>query len=247
MARAGAAGAVVSDRASLRLERGGTLDAEIAPASLYETLRRAWPGILQEARRRAVAAVRRIEQPGRSAPQQGPSRTSWRSFASTSSGRRRRTCPRLPARARHCAIRHVSGPSASGLPASALAARLEALERYYLFLEELIAPLLGQAGEQGLVALVADPGRSASTAHGLLALAGPQARAGVEVGMARDDIMPTLLYALGVPASRELPGRPRPDLLSPGFTARVPVREVDGYGRGSSRRDPLTSRRWTAR
>jgi hypothetical protein len=43
--------------------------------------------------------------------------------------------------------------------------------------------------------------------------------------------MPTLLYVLGIPASRELPGRPRTELLSPSFVARVPVGEVETYGR----------------
>src|SRR5205814_1767461 len=50
-------GVVISDRALLRLEQGGPLDAEIAPASLYEPLRSAWPGI----RDRARAAASRIQ------------------------------------------------------------------------------------------------------------------------------------------------------------------------------------------
>ena len=40
---------VLSDRATLRLERGGALDGEIAPASLYENLRGEWPAIGREA------------------------------------------------------------------------------------------------------------------------------------------------------------------------------------------------------
>jgi len=45
---------VITDRALLRLEHGGTLDAEIAPASLYEPLHAAWPSI--RARAHAAAA-----------------------------------------------------------------------------------------------------------------------------------------------------------------------------------------------
>src|SRR5438105_3800432 len=40
-------GIVVTDRAVLRLEEGGALDAEIAPPELYATLRQAWPSIRQ--------------------------------------------------------------------------------------------------------------------------------------------------------------------------------------------------------
>jgi hypothetical protein len=124
------------------------------------------------------------------------------------------------------------GPTAgSGLPPSALAQRVEALERYYTFLDDLLVPVLDRAGSKTLVALVADPGRSSSNARGLFALAGGEARAGTEAAVGRADVMPTLLYLLGVPASRELPGRPRADLLSPEFVARVPAREVEGYGR----------------
>src|SRR4029079_7829882 len=50
-------GVVVTDRAPLRLEQGGTLDAEIAPASLYDSLKTAWPDI----RERARAAASQIQ------------------------------------------------------------------------------------------------------------------------------------------------------------------------------------------
>ena len=40
-------GIVITDRAVLRLEHGGPLDAEIAPASLYPSLQQAWPAIRQ--------------------------------------------------------------------------------------------------------------------------------------------------------------------------------------------------------
>ena len=50
-------GVVLSDRATLRLERGGALDAEIAPASLYEPLRQRWPDIKAAATARADGAL----------------------------------------------------------------------------------------------------------------------------------------------------------------------------------------------
>ena len=45
------AGVVLTERATLRLERGGELDAEIAPPPLYAALRGAWPTLRDEARR----------------------------------------------------------------------------------------------------------------------------------------------------------------------------------------------------
>ena len=50
------AGIVLSDRATLRLERGDQQDAEIAPPSLYSDLEPVWPTLRDEARRRVVAA-----------------------------------------------------------------------------------------------------------------------------------------------------------------------------------------------
>src|SRR4051812_22858999 len=50
-------GVVLSDRATLRLEHGGALDAEIAPPSLYEFLRADWPEVRGAASARAHAAA----------------------------------------------------------------------------------------------------------------------------------------------------------------------------------------------
>src|SRR5207253_666129 len=53
-------GVVASDRAVLRLEEGGTLDAEISPSAAYADLRQRWPQISSEAQalaRRSFAAV----------------------------------------------------------------------------------------------------------------------------------------------------------------------------------------------
>ena len=50
-------GTVLSDRATLRLEHGGPLDAEIAPASINEALRARWPAIRRDASAQARAAA----------------------------------------------------------------------------------------------------------------------------------------------------------------------------------------------
>ena len=43
-------GVVLSDRATLRLEHGGPLDAEIAPAALYQRLQARWPALRDQRR-----------------------------------------------------------------------------------------------------------------------------------------------------------------------------------------------------
>ena len=52
---------VLSDRALLRLERTGPLDAEIWPPQLYDRLRSEWPRLSEEARRLAEKAFEGIE------------------------------------------------------------------------------------------------------------------------------------------------------------------------------------------
>ena len=66
----------------------------------------------------------------------------------------------------------VGSAAGAGLPASALAARVEALEQYYVFLDGLLASLVAGPTADHVVVLVADPGRSATGGHGLLALTG---------------------------------------------------------------------------
>jgi hypothetical protein len=119
----------------------------------------------------------------------------------------------------------------AGLPASVMAARVDALERYYVLLDALIAPLVDNPPAGSITALLGDPGRSAAPGPGTLALTGPPVLPGaVFVGDAAD-VMPTLLYMVGIPTSHELPGRPRTEMFQQAFNARVPVRLIASYGR----------------
>jgi hypothetical protein len=222
-------GVVLSDRATLRLDRGGELDAEIAPPALYAALRRDWPGWRDEARRGVAAAFPRrddpVEQVLRRAAEQDL-------VASHLAARVAAVAPRL--RAVYLPgldiAQHELLASRGGLPPSAIAARVEALERYYVFLDGIVSSLAGSAANGGLVALLADPGRAAAQGRALLVLTGASARRGARTEAQPQDVMPTLLYALGVPASRELHGRPLTELFDAGFTARVPPRVVDAFG-----------------
>jgi hypothetical protein len=222
-------GIVLSDRATLRLDRGGALDAEIAPPSLYASLRPQWAEWRDQARRDIVAVF-----PDRDDPTEAVLRRAAEQDVLPA-----RLAERLGANAPRLEAVYLPGldiaqfallGAGAGLPPSVIAARVEALERYYQFLDGVVSRLVVAAGADGLVALVGDAGRSASRGATLVALSGPAARAGARIQASRDDVMPTLLYVLGVPASRQLSGRPRRELLTEGFAARTPLREVDDYG-----------------
>jgi len=59
---------------------------------------------------------------------------------------------------------------------------------------------------------------------------GSGVREGGRVRARATDVAPTLLYAIGLPSSRALAGRPLTSLFSNAFVTRFPVREIDRYG-----------------
>jgi len=226
------AGVVLTDRATLRLERGGELDDELAPATLYRTLLPAWPAIRDEVRRTVVQSFGTL--PSNEAAAMG--RAAEQDALQTALAARV-----FLADAELCAVylpgldiaqySLLGSAGGSGLPTSALAARLELLQRYYEYLDALIAPLVDAPSPGRTLALLADPGRAAARGPGLLALTGFPARSGMRLDGSRADVAPTLLYLLGVPISRELPGAVRRALLDESFVRSNPVRHVEGYGR----------------
>ena len=220
---------VISDRATLRLERGGGLDGEIAPAALYDRLRNDWPAIRQEAEGLMTAL------PPSSAPE---SAAVLRRAAEVDAlqvvmaSRVRAASVDLVALylpGLDIAQHSLLGSGATGSP-SALQARLEDVRNYYVYLDGLLKDALVPADDE-LVILLAQPGRLQTIDHGLMAARGALAGSGV-TGTARAvDIAPTVLHALGVPVSREVAGTPILKLFSIEFAKRFPVREVEGYGR----------------
>jgi hypothetical protein len=236
---------VASDRAMLRLERGGTLNAEIAPASLYERLQPRWPVLREE----AAAEVRRLW------PASGVALTSnGMSGRAIESADVPRAILERSARLDATQIilaREVSNPAPdllavylpgldvaqhalfgnalAALPASTVAARLEALREYYVFLDKLLAESL-RAGPHELVVLLTEPGRVGTVAEGLMGVQGDIAGERT-VAAHQTDAMPTVLHALGIPISRELAGAVLTELFTPDFLRRYPVRHVATYGR----------------
>jgi Type I phosphodiesterase / nucleotide pyrophosphatase len=224
---------ILSDRATLRLELGGALDAEIVPAELYERLRVQWTGIRRKASERTqqmpVPADRATaDVVGRSAALDALQLTLAEYVQGRDADLIAVYLPGLDI-AQHT----LFGRSTSALTPSAVAARVEALRDYYIFIDRLLQDVLVPAAGE-LVFVVTEPGRVTSASAGRLAMTGVTARPGARVEASAIDLMPTVLYALGLPHSRELSGRSLVELFVTDHVARYPVREIATYGRPSS-------------
>ena len=226
------AGTVLSDRALLRLEQGGALDGEIAPAALYTSLERDWPARRDRARARAQAAVA-ADTPGDIASIIARSAALDATIADLSAEPAMANVdlqvvylPGLDI-AQH-GLFAVDGTAAAAAP-SAMAARVRAIERYYQFLDGLLAGLT--RGPRAVV-LVTQPGRVAEPGPGLLALAGAPARtiATAPPETTSTSVAATALYLLGVPVASDLAGRLPTLLIADSFLNAHPVRYVPTYG-----------------
>ena len=237
-------GSVLSDRAILRLERGGPLDGELAPEGLYEQLRGEWGRLRAAARGLAAArfatpeaaldqSQRTSEVLVRSAELDATVVLLGRAVSGSSTDLLVIYLPGLDI-AQHTLLAGGAPPSPSQL-----ALRLSALERYYGFLDDLLREELaaGRRGERR-VFLVAQPGRREG-GHGVMLATGAGFRKAARVSAQVVDIAPTVLHALGVPVARNLDGRPVGDLFGVDSLGRYPVRTVDAYGR----RRPVTAGR----
>ena len=229
------AGLIVSDRATLRLERGGPLDAEIAPAGAYDTLRAIWPALRKEAAAQAAQLPDRTEMAAllrRSAELDALQVAITREVAAANADL---VCTYLPGLD---LVQHglFASAEAGGASPASVALRLAALDEYYETLDRLLAPAV-RAGSEELLIVITSPGRVTDAGPGLMLALGPTANARLRDGAARPtDIMPTILQALGVPLSRELAGRPLVELFAADFTRRYPVRQVSTYGAPSMER-----------
>jgi hypothetical protein len=229
------AGLVVSDRATLRLERGGPLDAEIAPASAYDALRVLWPALRKEATARAAPLPDNTEMAPllrRSAELDALQVAITKGVSAANADL---VCTYLPGLD---LVQHglFAGAEASGASPAAVALRLAALDEYYVTLDRLLAPAIRVGGEELLI-VITSPGRVTEGGPGLLLAVGATANARLRQGDARPtDIMPTILQALGIPLSRELAGRPLLELFAADFARRYPVRQVSTYGAPSADR-----------
>ena len=238
-------GTVLSDRAILRLQRGGALDREIAPVTLYDQLRSRWADLQRAGDTQLEAAWPRPPNPAAS---------SLEALA--------REAVRLDALAIGLA-RSVAEPSSDvvtvylpgldiaqhallGEPRTLAPSRLEerraVLVRSYRTVADVLAPLL--ATRDRTVVLVALPGRLGSDVPGILSVRGPGTSANIgRTGLRAEDVAPTILFALGVPISRELEGRARPEIFAPDVTTRAPIRWAESWGRRTVETMPSSAQR----
>jgi len=229
-------GIVVSDRATLRLERGGALDAEIAPASLYEPLRARWPAIRNNAGVQARAAAVSLawgDADTRSALERSAELDAIQLalMREVSTSMPDLSAVYLPGL--DIAQNTLLGRRDAALAPSVVAGRLQALRDYYIFLDRLLADVLSPDADE-LVVVVTEPGRVTAAADGLMGVIGRSAATKREVAGRVTDVAPTVLHSLGVPLSRELAGAPLTMLFDDGFARRYPVRLVETYGQPSA-------------
>ena len=130
---------------------------------------------------------------------------------------------------------HALAAADSTPTASALQARAAAIRHYHFFVGDLIRRYADL--DRALVIVVTHPGRVSSAARAAIAVYGRVGARGIAGAPATiADVAPTVLYALGLPAARDLSGRPLTELFNEVFVERHPVRMVDTYGQPSAAR-----------
>ena len=205
-------GYVVSDRAFLRLKKGGTADREVHPPEALAPLLE------------LAASV-----PGEG----GPAIDRFALLASRAL--REREVPDLEALylpGLDIVSMQELGETAADL--ARLDAQLGAVRDYYRFIDGVLGELEAARRPDEVLVLVGDPGRlsrrSGSTATGILALVGGPVLAQDLGPVSERDVAPTVLHLLGLPVSRELEGQVLLGALAPPFRQDHPVRSVASYG-----------------
>jgi hypothetical protein len=206
-------GYVVTDRAFFKLEKGGAPDREVHPPEAFPTL----------------AALTRPADPDRA-------RALDRFHAEAARVLAAAHPPDLEALYLPgldiATMQQLGEAAASDL--GGLDARLASVRGHYAFVDGLLGGIAERVGPNGLLVVVADPGRlprgGPAPPAGELLLAGRAVRPG-DIGSASErDLAPTVLHLLGLPKSRELDGRVLEEALTAPFREAHPVRSVDSYG-----------------
>lgn len=217
-------GYVVTDRAFLRLEKGGPPEREVHPPEAMSALA-ALPRAAEADRARALDvfpldAVRALS--GGTPPDLEALYLPGLDIAT---------------------MQQLGQAAASDV--AGLDARLATVRAHYGFVDELIGRVVDELGPRGVLLLVGDPGRLPRTGPvpptGELLLAGEPVLAGDLGDVAERDVAPTVLHLLGLPRSLEMDGRVLESAFSPAFRSAHPVRTVDSYGTRSAGR-PTESR-----
>jgi hypothetical protein len=206
-------GAIVTERALFKLEKGGAFERETWPPELFARL-----GPL--AARAAADKPREID-----------------AFALESARMLRLPDPPdleavyLPG-LDIATMQQLGEGGGPGL--ASLDARLDTVRAYYRFVDGVIGEAVDECTPDDVLVVVGDPGRMARRAggaEGLLVLRGSPVAPGDLGPVSERDVAPTVLHLAGLPVSRELEGRALEASLGAGFRAAHPVRTVDSYGR----------------
>jgi hypothetical protein len=226
-------GIVITDRAILRLEQGGALDGEIAPASLYEPLRAQWPSIRQRARA-AASTLRSTDPEVTSVLRRSAELDASIVGLAIALSAQTRDLDVIYLPGLDIAQHSLLGGQGTAQGPSALSARVEAVRAYYGFLRDLLEPVLIPSEGVDIV-IVTQPGRVDTPAPGVIAsyrvfrFDVPNGVRDIPPGRV-EDVAPTVLNGLGVPLSRELIGT-----ALPVYVIGPAPRYVDSYGRPSSK------------
>ncbi len=206
-------GYVITDRALVRLERGGTPDREFSP---------------EEAAPRLSAILDR-------APSQPARRIDTFALEAALAMRSNDLdveAVYLPGLDIVTAQRLEAAPEGD---LASLEARLGEVQGHYGFVDGLIGRYLDSLGPEDILVLVADPGRLArrgdAAAHGTLILHGTAIQPGDFDEASERDVAPTALHLVGLPRSRELDGNVVEAAFTSAFRSAHPIREVPTYGR----------------
>jgi hypothetical protein len=235
-AAATAAGVVLSDRAILRLERGGPLDAELAPPDLYQHLRDRWSEIRSHAQSLAQTILSGVDAPHSVAPPANVASILTRSAELDATVMGLAQAVASPANLDLLVVylpgldiaQHTLLGGDSPAP-SELEGRLSGLQQYYRFLNALTGTQVWNWFQGTRIFVITQPGRL-HQGPGHLAAIGPGVRHGTQTSGTVLGVAPTILHALGVPVSRELDGRVIDRMLQSDFLNRYPVQYVDTYG-----------------
>jgi hypothetical protein len=207
-------GWLVTDRAALKLEKGGPPDREVHPGGDFERLRPLLD--LSE-----PDLARRLDR-----------------FHLAAAGALRAEAPADLEAVYLPGLDIVTMQQLGEAPASDLAGlddKLAAVREHYRFVDGLVGGEAESLGPRDVLVLVGDPGRlargGAQPAEGLLVLAGGPVAPGDLGAVSGRDVAPTVLHLLGLPRSRELDGRVLEAALEEAFRRDHPVRVVDSYGR----------------
>jgi hypothetical protein len=232
---------IVSDRALLRLDAGGALDAEIAPSRLYELLRGRWAAMRASAADRAGTAFAEVANPEL---RRVLVRSAELDILVAALGRMNSEPAPLDLRIVYLPgldIAQYNLLQASGAASvSAMSERVAGIQRYYRFLDTLVAELL-PASRSHIDAVILWPGRVGGR-QGAMLLSGPPIKPGTfdcedcgEPGPAA-----TILYLLGLPIASNLMFGPVTDAVADDFRARYPARSIPNYDAARMRRSVRT-------